>query len=236
MKLLVRLSAILLSASCLHAVDTVVGDSDLPQPLDPGFADTVVEHSPFTRFVNLEEALQLTGIAYVEGRPVATVLNTVTKERLLVFEEPNALGWRLTGASAGTDLNNTQIEMMVGSEVITMHYHGQQVSPGGETKGNGKSRLAGDGSGKKAGGKVAASSLLGERGRELYASLSPEARGKFKDLMKTHVQKRPELTPEQNAAYAQKVFARIKESDQPSASGSAKPPKGSKPAKKKQGT
>ncbi|MCB1278894.1 hypothetical protein [Prosthecobacter sp.] len=224
MKFSVCFSAILLSASCLQA-----GDPDLPEPIDFSFADELLTRSPFTRTVNLQASLQLTGVAYVDGRPVATVLNTETKQRFVVSEEPNALGWRLVTASAGADLHLTQVEMQVGDEVIAMHYQGQQISPAGSVNGS-KSMFAG--SGKKDGGKIKTSSFLGEHGKEMYSSLSPEARDKFKELIRDRVEKHPELTPEQNADYARKVFARIKATDQPAAGGVVKTPKTSK---KKQG-
>lgn len=235
MKSVVSLSLLLLFVSCFQVCADTNGeaDPDLPQPLDPAFAETVVMQSPFTRSVNLEESLQLTGVAYVEGRPVATVLNRATKESFLVSEEPNAQAWRLTGLLAGADLSNTQIEMMVGPEVITMHYGGQQLSPGTDKKGNPMSRLAKNGPGKD-GEKFKASVFLGERGKELYSSLSAEGRNKFRDLVKSHMEKRPELTAAQNEAFAKKVFAKIKETDQgPNNSKAPKPPK---PARKKQGT
>jgi hypothetical protein len=181
MKSLARVSALFLFASCLQAGDTPAVDPDLPQPLDSRFADDLLTHSPFTRSVNLEESLQLTGIAYVNGHPVATVLNKQTKERVIVSEELNAQGWQLLAASAGADPSNSQIEMRVGPETITMHYHGQELSSGGN--GDSKARLAGSSS-KKDGEKLRPSTFLGEQGREMYASLSSEARDKFKDLMK----------------------------------------------------
>lgn len=202
-------------------------DPDLPQPLGADFADSLVMESPFTRMVSLEDTLQLTGVAYVGGRPVATVLNTKTKQSVLVFEEPNELGWRLTGVMAGTDLANTQIEMMVGPEQITMHYHGESSTPEGG-KGS-KSRIASS-DGKKP---KKYSSLLGEKGKELYASLSSDGRNKFRDMLKSHIQKRPDESAQERATFAQKAFARIKEADR-SNSGSAL--KVSKPTKKKQGT
>ncbi|MFN0080826.1 MAG: hypothetical protein ACKVY0_30530 [Prosthecobacter sp.] len=229
MKFLVRVSAILLSVSCLQAGDVTGVDPDLPQPLDFSFADDLVTHSPFTRAVNLQESLQLTGIAYVDGHPIATVLNKETKQRFVVSEEPNAQGWRLMTASAGADLYQTHIEMRVGEEIVAMHYQGQQLSPGSSGKDGSKARMAG--SSKKDGDKVKPSSFLGEQGREMYDSLSPEARDKFKDLMKSRQEKHPELTPEQTSDYAQKVFAKLKASD-PSSAGGGKTPK---PPKKKQG-
>ncbi len=226
MKFFLHLSALLLSAVCLNADDAAMPDPDLPQPLDFGFAEDLLAHSPFTRSVNLETTLQLTGIAYVNGRPVATVLNKQTKERVLVFEEPNAQGWQILAASAGTDPSNSQIEMKVGPETITMHYHGQEMTT---AKKSPKSKLAGGD-----GGKMRPSSLLGNAGREMYADLSSSARDKFRDLMKSRLEKHPELTPEQNADYARKVYAKLKASD--SSSTSAKPPKSTKPPKKKQGS
>lgn len=236
MKSLARVSALFLFVSFVQAGDAPPADPDLPQPLDFSFANDLLTHSPFTRSVNLEQTLQLTGMAYVNGHPVATVLNKQTKERVLVSEEPNAQGWQLLAASAGADLSNSQIEMRVGPETITMHYHGQELSTGMDGKGGSKSRLAGSSS-KKDGDKLRPSSFLGEQGREMYASLSSNARDKFKDLMKARMEKHPELTQEQNTDYAQKVFAKLKASDSSSSgSSSAKPPKSGKPPKKKQGT
>ncbi|TDU73268.1 hypothetical protein EI77_01737 [Prosthecobacter fusiformis] len=228
------LSLVILTTASLQAEELPpLTDPDLPQPLDLGYAEDLVTHSPFTRSVNLEESLQLTSISYVNGRPVATVLNKATNERILVFEEPNALGWRLTGAVAGTDLTNTQVEMMVGPELLVMHYH--QSSPGTEMAGSPKARLAGKSSGKKEGGKLSVSSLLGDDGRELYGSLSSDARSKFKKIIHEQMTKKPDMTKEQSSAYAQKIYAKIKENDRPSGTPSPKSPKSAKPSKKKQG-
>lgn len=229
MKFLARVSATLLFTASLLADDVAQEDPDLPQPVDFSFADGLVTQSPFTRAVNLQESLQLTGIAYVDGHPVATVLNTETNQRFVVSEEPNILGWRLMTANAGVDLHETRIEMKVGDEIIAMHYQGQQISPVGGVN-ESKSRLAS--SGKKDSDRIRTSSFLGEQGKEMYSSLSPEARDKFKEMIRARVEKHPELTPEQNSDYARKEFAKIKAADQPSAGGGIKTPK---PSKKKQG-
>lgn len=230
MKSFLQLSVFLFSASWLLSQESPAVDPDLPQPLDFSFADTLSQ-SPFTRSVNLENTLQLTGVAYINGHPVATVLNKQTKQSLIVTEQPNELGWRLLAAEPGTDPSNTQIAMMVGPETITMHYHGQEINAPSSGKGSAKAQLAGSSSGKD-GTKFRTSSLLGDNGRELYASLSPEARDKFRDIVRARMEKHPELTQEQNSDYAQKVFAKIKASD---SSSSVKTPKTGKPPKKKQG-
>lgn len=234
MKTIACLGILLFIFTSLKAVEPYTpGDPYLPQPVDGQFAEGLIANSPFSRYVSLEDSLQLTSIAYVDGRPVATVYNKMTKETVLVFEEPNALGWRLTGAVAGTDLTNTQIEMTVGPESITMFYHGQEASPQGGKREGKMSRLAG-GAPKKD-GKLSTSSLLGKDGKKLYSSLSPEARGEFKSLVRSQLDKQPNMTPKQSSSYAKKVFARIQEADRPSSGAAAKSPKPAKPAKKKQG-
>lgn len=226
----------LLLALSLQAEDTPSAvDIDLPQPLNASFAETLWADSPFTRSVNLQETLQLKGMAYIAGRPVATIYNTATKQSYLVTDEPNEFGWKLTSSTAGVDLSNSQVELKVGSESLVMHYQGQQVSPTDGRNDLRKSQFADKGKGKKSTQKISTASLLGEQGRELFTSLSPEARGKFKDLLKTQFDKKPDMTPEQSSAYAQKIFTRIKETDHPTSTGNSKPPKTAKPSRKKQG-
>lgn len=224
--------ALYLTCLPLHAGDNMPPvDADLPQPLDAGFVTSMLSHSPFTRSVNLEQTLQLTGVAYINGRPVATVLNKQTKERILLTEEANAQGWRLLTVEAGADPTLTQVQVMIGPETLTMHYHGLQPADAG--KGDGRTSIAGRSS-KKESAKPRPSDLLGEHGRELYASLSRDARDKFKDALKAKLEKNPELTREQTSEYAQKLYGKLKAADQGETS-AARPPKTSKPPKKKQG-
>lgn len=226
MSFFARVSVVLLSWSCLHADDIPAADPDLPQPVDFSYANDLLVRSPFTRIVNLEETYQLTGVAYVDGRPVATVLNTQTKQRLVVTEEPNPSGLRLVAANAEGDLHGTEVELQVGDEVVAVHYQDRQISPTGGV--NSRASMASSGKKSGDGTKFRTSSLLGENGRELYSSLSPEARDKFRDIVRSRMEKHPEMTPEQTSSYAQKIFAKIKASD-------SRAPKPSKPSKTKQG-
>lgn len=226
-----RAGAFFLLITNLPAGEAPAADPDLPQPVDGSFAEELVMNSPFTRAVNLQETLQLTGIASIDGHPIAMVFDKETKQRFVVSEEPNALGWTLVAASAGEDLDQTYVDARIGAEVVAMQYQGQLPAAG-----DARSRLAGTSKKDKDDGKSRTSSFLGEGGRELYASLSPEARNKFKELMKSLVEKHPKPTPEQNADYARKVFAKIKAADGQSAAGStAKPAKSGRPPKNKQG-
>ena len=225
------ISALLLASSWTQAGEVPVGDPDLPHPWDLSFVESLVAASPFTRTVSLEDSFQLTGMAFFDGHPVATILNRETQERFVVSEEPNAQGWTLMAATTGTDIGSARVEMRVGTEALTLHYGGQQLSPGPEGKAGTKKMYA---SSKKSGGKTHPSSFLGDGGRERYESLSSEGRSHFKELVRAHMEKHPELSPEQSADYARKVFAKIQSADVSNSGDGPAPSKASKPSKKRQ--
>jgi hypothetical protein len=235
-----RLGAILLLTTALHAEDQPVADEALPAPFDAGVADQLLTHSPFSRIVNLEDTLQLTGIAYVDGKPVATFLNKATNERVTVSEEPNPQGWKITEATPGNDPQYTEVHVMIGGEEITMHYGDSQLTPGPSKKGVPGAYVARSGSsgGSRGDDHIKTSSLLGENGKDLYVALSREARDKLKEAVHAHIEKHPEQTMEQNSAYAQKLYAKIKASDTNTKSPSSSPSvknniKSGKPSKNK---
>jgi hypothetical protein len=237
-----RLSAVLVLASIVRAEEVPLDDADLPQPFDQeAIAGDLLTVSPFTRVVNLEDTLQLTGIAYVEGRPVATFLNKATQQHVTVSEEPNADGWRISSTTPGDDLHDTEVQLMIGSEIITLHYGDAQLTPGGSKKGepgvySGPFR-SGMNFGSKDDNRPRTSSFLGDKGRELYNSLSRDGRDKLKEAVHSYLDKNPNRTPEQTSSYAQKIFSKIKaaESKTPGSSSSSnnnpKPSKTVKPNK-----
>lgn len=110
------------------ATDAKAPDPDLPQPLDLNMAEPLIKSSPFTRELNLSDTIKLTGLAYVEGKTMATLINRVTKQSYVVTEEPNAMGWRLAGVNASSTLNRTEVKIVVGSETVTLHYSEIQAS------------------------------------------------------------------------------------------------------------
>ncbi len=116
------------------------GDPDLPQPVNVAAQEKLIENPPFTRALNLSDSLVLTGIAYIEGKPVATVLNKATKESYVVSDEPNAQGWKLAGASASHTLTRTQAKLVVGNEIVTVRYSDEPV----DTKGGPGKRPEGE--------------------------------------------------------------------------------------------
>lgn len=220
-----------------------VVDEDLPQPLREEDTAELLMHSPFTRNLNLEDSLQLTGVAYVDGKPVATVYNRETRQSFLVSDQPNASGWTLKDVAPSTDLRSAQVTMMIGPEEIRLAYGNEQLTPGSAKKGLPTAHVArtdlpsgqmpmtyhngGSSNHMTSSGKIRTSSYLGENGREMYASLSDKARDKFKEIVRNRFAEKPDLTDEQRSAYAQKVFKSIKEADSKAnstSSGSTKKP------------
>ena len=53
----------------------------------------------------MSESIALTGMAYVQGRPVATLTDKRTKENILVSKEPNSRGWTLAEATPGIGIS-----------------------------------------------------------------------------------------------------------------------------------
>lgn len=207
-------------------------DNDLPQPLNPDETAELLMHSPFTRNLNLEDSLQLTGVAYVDGKPVATVYNRETRQSFVVSDQPNASGWSLKDVAPSTDLKTAHVTMMIGPEEIRLAYGNEQITPGSAKKGvptayagrtdvpSGQMPMVANNNGggnnnsrMTPSGKIRTSSYLGDNGREMYASLSDKARDKFKEVVRARFEQKPDMTDEQRSAYAQKVFKSIKESD-----------------------
>jgi hypothetical protein len=130
-----------------------------------------------------------------------------------VSEQPNSQGWKITEATPGTELQDTEVHVLIEGEEITMHYGDAQLTPGTTKKGVPGTYVARSGPGASSSDHVKTSSFLGENGRELYISLSKDARDKLKELVHAHVEKHPEQTQEQQSAYAQKIYAKIKAAD-----------------------
>lgn len=104
-------------------------DPDLPQPFDANAATQLLKQSPFTRAVNLAETLRLTGVAFIDGKPVATVRDTATNQTYVVSDKPNVQGWKLESATPGSQPNRAEARIMIGSELVTVRYSESQIAP-----------------------------------------------------------------------------------------------------------
>lgn len=107
----------------------LAADPDLPQPFDGTAAQSLITQSPFTRAVNPAETLRLTGVAFIDGKPVVTLKDTSTNKTFVVGDTPNAMGWKLESAKGGADMTHAEARIVMGSEVVTVKYAEAQLAP-----------------------------------------------------------------------------------------------------------
>lgn len=157
----------------------------LPEAVAPDHFSLLVTQSPFTRSLNLSDSLILTGIATMDGKKVATLMNKETKETYVVSEEPNAQGWKMVGVAGDEALDRVSAKISVeGGEVVTVRYSDWALKPGeakpatgggGEIR-EGERRGFGRGEGR------------GE-GRPPFGGPSPEMRSRIEALPEAQRQK-----------------------------------------------
>lgn len=103
----------------------------LPSPVTDQHFQLVRENSPFTRSINLSDSLILTGIAEMNGKPVATLMNKETKETYVVSEQPNLQGWKMVELAGHEDLERVSAKISIaGGEVVTVRYDEWALKPG----------------------------------------------------------------------------------------------------------
>ena len=193
-----------------------IADPDLPQPLDAQDVQSLVTNPPFTRALNLSDSLALTGMAYVEGKPVATILNRETKQSFVVSEEPNAQGWKLAETNASKNLQRAEVKIMAGAEIVTVRYGEDQLTPGAKKPGPPSSGPGGPPPPGAPPGdyRFRTSSLLGDNGREKYYSLPDHARDRFRDTVRQYREQNPNVSMEQLSAFARKEFEKAQSENQ----------------------
>lgn len=187
-------------------------DPDLPQPIDVNVVQPLLESSPFTRAINLSESIALTGIAYVQGKPVATLTDKRTKENIIVSQEPNARGWTLAAAVPSAELKLTSVKIMVGGEIVTIRYGDAQLAPVTQAKyPSDAEAIRNDENGKPY---VRGSAYLSEADRErYYRGFSREAHEKFRDVIRDNREMMFKASPAERAAFAKKVFDTVDAED-----------------------
>ena len=236
----ISLLSVALFVGSLHAAEVAHGDPDLPQPFsfDAKALDTFREHSPFNRVVSLQDTYKLTGVAYFNGRPMATLMNRDTKQHFVVSDEPNAMGITLMGATMSDEPGRTEVHLMIGAEEVVMRYsEADAVAEMAKSpKGDSSSIKKGTSSSKSPNANALAvdvASLLGDQGRKLMGALSPEDRAKLESIMSASAAKHPERTKEQLAASAKKIYAKMTSEGKAPSVGTPKPPKAERPSKKR---
>ncbi len=164
------------------AVPAAPVDADLPQPFDTNSLSAIIQNSPFTRIVSISDSLVLTGMAYVNGKPVVTIFDKNEKQSLVVTEEPNLKGWKLIEALPTTNIDRAQAKIAIGGETFSIRH--SVLDKNDMTKG--KSDKGEKGRGDSSGGDRFSRGNRGpsEEERKKYESLSDNAKNKFRDAMR----------------------------------------------------
>lgn len=206
--LLFRLSLLLPAVSGLAAEP----DPDLPQPFDPATLSPVVTSSPFTRMVNMSDNLVLTGIAYIDGKPMATLFNKETKQSRLVRTEPDFDGWTLQEAHPSPDITRSRASINIGGEIISVHYAALTAK---DMKPDGNSRSERSDRGPSGGDRYRGSRGPSDEDRKRFETLSEKARDKFRDVMRTKFsdEKFRNAPDEEKRNIMRKEFERIEKED-----------------------
>jgi len=211
MKLLRLLACLALTPICLMAQ---VPDPDLPQPFDPATLAAVTTSSPFTRMVSISDNLVLTGIAYINGKPVATIFNKETKESHIVSSEPNFQGWVLNEALPAPDITRSRALITIGGEQVKVSYANITAE---DMKGAGKREKGEKGDRGQGGSEKFKGSSRGpsEEDRKRYESLSEKSKDKFRDMMRTKFSddKFRNAPEEERRNTIKKEFERIEKED-----------------------
>lgn len=212
----------------LMAVDTTTPDPDLPQPLDTSALASAVHSSPFNRVVSFADTYSLTGVAWVDGKPLATLVNNETKKRFVVTSEPNAEGWKLADATLTTDPKYSSVKLIVGGEEVALRYTMPAASEKSGSHGSGWASRDGkrreveavdihnlkeeDYIRKDRDGKpyIRGSIYLPTEDRDKYYNdLSREAHEKFLNVIQDNRNYMFKASPDERAAFSKKVFDRV---------------------------
>lgn len=161
------------------------GDPDLPQPFDPNTLAAVVENSPFTRIVSISDSLVLTGMAYVDGKPVVTIFDKNAKQSIVVSDEPNLKGWKLVGAKPSDRIDYAQAQISIGGETFSIRHTSLSKDDMRKDRNEHSGGPPGSTSSSSSGDRY----NRGHRGpseedRKKYESLSEKARDKFRNALR----------------------------------------------------
>lgn len=205
-------------------------DPDLPQPFDPSALRALATHSPFNRVVDFSSIYRLTGVAYVEGKPIATLLNTETKQHIVVSETPNAKGWKLTEATPTTMPKHAGVKLLVDGEIVELRYDVAAAAAEQQAQHN-RTGFGGVSGGRRvvepvdihnlqesdyirkgSDGKeyVRGSIYLPTKDRDYYYNdMSREARDKYRQIIEDNRDRMFRYNPDQRASFSKAVFDKV---------------------------
>ncbi len=114
----------------LWRVGVLADNNELPQPVTVDHFSALRESSPFTRSLNWSDSILLTGVAEIDGKPVATLFNMETRQSYTVSEAPNSQGWKMVGITQNHDLQKIVATISIASgDVVAVRFDNKQLNP-----------------------------------------------------------------------------------------------------------
>jgi|GEM_PF-5575848 len=86
-------------------------------------------NSPFLRPLNAAESYVLTGVARFDGKPMVTMVNTATGERISLTTEANPLGWKLLDVQNDPNPRNISARVVINGEEVSIRFNERQLAP-----------------------------------------------------------------------------------------------------------
>lgn len=210
---------------CPLSAQNAAEDPDLPKPFDPTQLASLIANPPFTRSVNPSDSLVLSGLAFIDGKPVATLFDSATKTSFIVSDQPNAKGWTLSEALATQDIRRAQAKISIGGEIVSIRYNKDALLPD-----NLKKERSSENRGPPPGGPPPGSSQGYQRSGprpsqediERYKSLSDKSREKLREEFTKNRERLMNATPEERSAFMKSTFERIAKEDSGGGGGGGK--------------
>lgn len=214
-----------LSCTALCAAET---DPDLPKPFDPTTLESLVVSSPFNRAINPSDTLILTGLAYVDGKPIAHLLDTETKKTHVVSEKPNHDGWVLVTAVPARDFKRAQATIRIGGEEVTIRSNATAAADSRKTSSGGQPPPSGDrgpreGRGPSEGDRGYSRDRRGPSKEDIerFQSMSQEAQEKVRNLFREGRDKMMNMSEDDRRNYIRSNVEKIYAEDQQRRGGSS---------------
>jgi hypothetical protein len=193
-------------------------DPDLPQPFDAASITTAVKASPFSRTVNLSDSLVLTGIASIDGKPMATLLDKEKGRSYIVSEEPNQQGWRLEEIKPTASIKFSQVKVNIGGEIVT-------IRPDSEAQSEAlKKHKAAPGGGDSGPPPPSGGDKGFQRDRrgpppeviERYNRLSDDAKNRLRKTFEDSRERLMNMSPDDRRTFMESNFKKVAEEDEKS--------------------
>jgi hypothetical protein len=155
-------------------------------------------------------------VAYVQGKPMATLLDKESKKTYVVSDEPNPSGWTLTEAPHSSDIKRMQVKVNVAGEIVTIRHDTEaqdesmkkgKMSPGGPSSSSGESRP--EDRGFKRDHRGPPPEVM-----QRYQALSDDAKGKLRKTFEDNRERLTNMNPEERRAFMEKTFKTVAEEDE----------------------